>query len=158
MGYSPSAGYLSIECGDFDLSEKFFTKEIKEIEKHDVDVEIHFLDVQRIIDEQKKNKDLPHGGGFVLPNTGELLISIFTNPFVVTAIEAVLTAIITKAIDVYWEKHVKKAEKANTIVENNSSVEIFETEDTKYLKISGLSEKSAEEIAKKYINTLKDKK
>ena len=58
----------------------------------------------------------------------------------------------------YWEKHVKKAEKANTIVENNSSVEIFETEDTKYLKISGLSEKSAEEIAKKYINTLKDKK
>ncbi len=158
MGYCPNAKCLTIECGNFDLDEKYFEKEIKELKNLGVDVNIHFVDSQRIIEEieREKEKGLPHTGGFVLPEFDELLIYYLGEPFIPFAIKVVVEAIIIKAIDVFWDKYIKKSKEPETS-EKDYSLEVLEAKDIKYLQVKGLSDKSAKELAEKYIESLNKK-
>ncbi|MBR2041132.1 MAG: hypothetical protein IJ945_02050 [Oscillospiraceae bacterium] len=162
MGYCPNAKCLTIACGNFDLDEKYFEKEIKELKNLGVDVDIHFVDSQRIIEEierereREKDKGLPHVGGFELPNLNELLIYYVGEPLDSFIFKVVLETIIVKAVEKFLDKFIKKPEEPETS-ETDSSLEVLETKDIKYLQVKGLSDKSAKELAEKYIESLNKK-
>ena len=153
--FNPLNGkYLSIECGDFDLSEKYFKIETNELKKHNVLSDIHFVDVNRI-NSTTKEDGIGTGGGFELPEIGQLLICFFGDPYISASLKGALEAIVAKAIEVFWDKGTSKRKSNKSDRKSDSNVEIFESDNIKYLRISGLSEKSAKEIAEEYINTLK---
>lgn len=150
MCYGSNCKYLSIECGDFDLSEQYFEEEISKLEEFHIITDIHFVDVSRI-NSTIKNVPIGIGGGFELPEIGQLLIGFFDNQYVSSILGTVLGSIISKAIEVFLEKRAPKSDDQKS----NSNIEIFESDNIKYLKVSGLPEKSAEEIAEVFIKELK---
>ena len=147
MGYAPIDGFISIRCGDFDIEDNFLEKEICELEKNNIDVDFHIVDIERIYKETAKGT-FPHVGGCVLPEEGLIITiaSLAQNPCLAFLYDIFLLTV-EKVIACYIEKLISKKN-----VDKNGKIEITKTNEETILKISGKIDRNSTEVAKEFID------